>query len=349
MNIHEKYIKRCIELAKKGMGSTSPNPMVGCVIVYDDKIIGEGWHRKAGEAHAEVNAINAVTDKELLKKSTLYVSLEPCNHIGKTPPCSDLIVHHKIPKVVVGSIDPHDIVAGKGIKKLKNNNCNVTVGVLEDECVELNKRFFTYHTKKRPYIILKWAQSTDGFIDFNREVLDKKNAKPNWITNKFSRQMVHKWRTEEQAILVGTNTVLKDNPSLTARDWFGEDPVRIVLDRVLKIPTDYSIFDQKVKTIILTEKDKLLSSKQLIYEYIDFSKNIAQQICNVLYRHKIQSIIIEGGAKTLQTFIDARLWDEVRVFIGKISLKKGIKAPYFNANEISSQSIQSDILKIYKK
>lgn len=349
MNIHEKYIKRCIELAKKGMGRTYPNPMVGCVIVYEGKIIGKGWHQKAGEAHAEVNAINAVEDKELLKKATLYVSLEPCNHIGKTPPCSDLIVHHQLPKVVVGSIDPHDKVAGKGIEKLRKNGCEVIVGVLESECVALNQRFFTYHTKKRPYIILKWAESVDGFLDADRNVTSKNNAKPNWITNQYSRQLVHKWRAEEQAILVGTNTVLKDNPSLTTRDWFGDNPVRIVLDRSLKIPNDYSVLNDEAKTIVITEKDSISEARHVVFQKIDFSENLSQQLCNTLYKFEIQSVIIEGGLQTLQTFIDANLWDEARVFTGAVHFNSGVKAPKISGQLISEQKIQSDVLKIIRK
>ena len=349
MNIHEKYIKRCIELAKKGMGRTYPNPMVGCVIVYEGKIIGEGWHQKAGEAHAEVNAINAVEDKELLKKATLYVSLEPCNHIGKTPPCSDLIVHYQLPKVVVGSIDPHDKVAGKGIEKLRKHGCDVIVGVLEDECVALNQRFFTHHTKKRPYIILKWAESADGFLDAERDVVTKSGAKPNWITNQYSRQLVHKWRAEEQAILAGTTTVLKDNPSLTTRDWFGDNPVRIVLDRSLKVPDDFSVFNDEAKTIVFTEKDSVSDVKHITYQKIDFSENLAQQLCNTLYKSENQSVIIEGGLQTLQTFIDAGLWDEARIFTGETQFFSGVKAPKISGELISEQRIKSDVLKIIGK
>ena len=349
MNIHEKYIKRCIELAKKGMGRTYPNPMVGCIIVCEGKIIGEGWHQKAGEAHAEVNAINAVEDKELLKKATLYVSLEPCNHVGKTPPCSDLIVYHQIPKVVVGSIDPYDKVTGKGIEKLRKHGCEVIVGVLDDECVALNQRFFTYHTKKRPYIILKWAESVDGFLDADRNVTSKNNAKPNWITNQYSRQLVHKWRAEEQAILVGTNTVLKDNPSLTTRNWFGSNPVRIVLDRLLKVPDDYLVFNDEAKTIVFTEKDSISKAKHIVFQKIDLSENLAQQLCDVLYKYEIQSVIVEGGLQTLQTFIDANFWDEARVFTGAVHFNSGVKAPKISGQLISEQRIQSDVLKIIRK
>lgn len=349
MKIHEKYIKRCIELAKNGLGTTSPNPMVGSVIVYNKTIIGEGYTSPYGGNHAEVNAINSVKDKELLKKVTLYVSLEPCNHFGKTPPCSDLIIKHNIPEVVVGCIDPFDKVAGKGIEKLKKHGCNVEVGVLEDECMELNKRFFTYHTKKRPYIILKWAETMDGFISPHLGTLPKgEEAKPIWITNQYSRQLVHKWRSEEQAILVGTNTAINDNPKLDLRNWHGKDPVRIVLDRNLRIPKNYHLFDKSIETIVLTENKNEEGAENLIFEQIDFSKDLVQQICEVLYRYTIQSVIIEGGSQTLQTFVNANLWDEARIFIGDATFNKGVKTPVIEGKEISSQKIQSDILKILK-
>ena len=247
MTQHETYIKRCLQIAKNGLGSTRPNPMVGAVIVFENKIIGEGFTSAYGNNHAEVNAIKSVTKKELLARSTLYVTLEPCSHFGKTPPCSDLIVKHKIPKVVIGCMDDNPEVAGKGISKLKASGCKVKVGVLEDECKSHHNRFFTFHNKKRPYIILKWAETKDGFIAPKL----KKEQKPVWITNQYSRQLVHKWRAEEQAILVGTNTVLKDNPSLTVRDWTGNNPLRVVLDRTLKLNSDFSVFDNKAKTLVI--------------------------------------------------------------------------------------------------
>ena len=231
MTTHEKYMARCIQLAKNGLGTTYPNPLVGSVIVYNGKIIGEGWHKKAGEAHAEVNAINSVKDKTLLAKSTIYVSLEPCSHYGKTPPCADLIAYHKIPNVIIGTIDPFAKVAGNGLKKLMEAGSKITLGVLEKECKELNKRFFTFHEKKRPYIILKWAETQDGFI----APLEQESGKPFWITSPESKKRVHKWRTEEAAILVGTKTVELDNPSLTARLWKGEQPLRVVIDKSMKL------------------------------------------------------------------------------------------------------------------
>ncbi|GAA4062994.1 bifunctional diaminohydroxyphosphoribosylaminopyrimidine deaminase/5-amino-6-(5-phosphoribosylamino)uracil reductase RibD [Flavobacterium cheonanense] len=328
MKTHDTYIKRCIELAKNGLGTTYPNPLVGSVIVYNNEIIGEGWHRKSGEPHAEVNAINSVKDKSLLSKSTIYVSLEPCSHFGKTPPCCDLIIANKIPNVVIGTIDPFAKVSGTGIKKLIEAGKNVTVGILEDECNELNKRFFTFHNKKRPYIILKWAESEDGFI----APLSKEKKEPVWITNEFSRQLVHKWRSEEQAILVGTNTVIEDNPSLTTRDWSGNHPIRIVLDQNNRISKESHIFDNQVKSITITK------------ENINFNNNIALGITDFLFNEGIQSVIIEGGRQTLQTFIDANIWDEARVFSGEIYFKSGTKAPTISGENSKKEKILNDEL-----
>jgi diaminohydroxyphosphoribosylaminopyrimidine deaminase/5-amino-6-(5-phosphoribosylamino)uracil reductase len=329
VKIHEKYIQRCIELAKNGLGTTYPNPLVGSVIVYNDQIIGEGWHQKAGGPHAEVHAIQSVKDKSLLSKATIYVSLEPCSHFGKTPPCSDLIIANKIPNVVIGTIDPFAKVAGNGIKKLIEAGATVTVGILEDECNELNKRFFTFHTKKRPYILLKWAESKDSFI----APLTKEKKEPVWITNDISRQLVHKWRSEEQAILVGTNTVLEDNPALTTRYWTGNNPIRIVLDQNNKISKESHIFDNQAKTISISTNE------------IRFDENLAFHIAAFLYEQNIQSVLIEGGAQTLQTFIDCNLWDEARVFKGGISFKNGVNAPHIkivNSNKI--QLIEDELV-----
>ena len=331
-------MSRCIALAQNGLGTTYPNPMVGSVIVYEGKIIGEGWHKKAGEPHAEVNAVNSVHDKSLLKKATIYVSLEPCSHFGKTPPCCDLIIKNKIPNVVIGTVDPNIMVAGNGIKKLIEAGIHVTIGILEDECNELNKRFFTFHQKKRPYIILKWGQSQDGFI----APLEKLEKKPVWITNTYSRQLVHKWRTEEQAILVGTQTVIDDNPKLNARDWYGDNPVRIVLDQNNRIPEENAVFDNQTKTIVFSNSENTISKENTIFEVIDFKQNIAPKIVDSLYRHNIQSVIIEGGLQTLQTFIDANLWDEARVFTGKTFLEKGIKAPSLPKTNSDKHTIDND-------
>jgi len=340
VKIHEKYIRRCIELAKNGLGTTYPNPLVGSVIVFDGKIIGEGWHRKSGEPHAEVNAVNSVKNKSLLKKSTIYVSLEPCSHFGKTPPCCDLIIKNGITNVVIGTVDPNIKVAGNGIKKLMKAGINVTVGVLEKECNELNKRFFTFHKKKRPYIILKWAESQDGFI----APLTKPELKPVWITTEFSRQLVHKWRSQEQAILVGTNTVIHDNPKLDVRDWAGNNPVRIVLDQNNRILKDSHIFNKHAKTIIFSKLTGSVNKENSNFEVIDFEKNVAQQIIRTLYGHQIQSVIIEGGRQTLQTFIDGNLWDEARIFIGNRYFEHGIKAPVIALKNIEKQAIGNDIL-----
>ena len=320
-----------MQIAKNGLGTTRPNPMVGCVILHNNKIISEGFTSAYGGNHAEVNAINSVKDKSLLKEATLYVTLEPCSHYGKTPPCSDLIVAYKIPNVVIGCLDDNEKVAGKGVEKLKNSGCNVVVGVLEDQCKQHHKRFFTFHNKKRPYIILKWAETLDGFI----APKTKDELKPVWITNPISRQLVHKWRAEEQAILVGTNTVLQDNPTLTVRDWTGENPTRIVLDEKNILSRDLNVFNNESETIIITEKD------------IDFSNPVASQINKVLHQNNINSVIIEGGAQTLQTFIDANLWDEARVFTGNVEFKEGVKAPKLSGKLITEQMIDNDTLKFY--
>ena len=344
MKIQEKYIKRCIELAKNGLGTTYPNPMVGSVIVYDGKIIGEGWHKKAGEPHAEVNAINSVKDKSLLQKATIYVSLEPCSHFGKTPPCCNLIIENKIPNVVIGTVDSNVKVAGNGIKKLIEAGIQVNVGVLEKECNDLNKRCFTFHEKKRPYIILKWAQSQDGFIAPS----EKLEKKPVWITNPYSRQMVHKWRSEEQAILVGTQTVIDDNPKLDTRDWAGDNPIRLALDQNNRIPENSQILNNQVKTILFSKSKTAVIKENTTFECIDFQKNVAKQIVESLYEHQIQSVIIEGGSQTLQTFIDANLWDEARVFIGNIHFTNGKKAPQLVSKEAEKQYIGADELIISK-
>ncbi len=341
---HEIYIKRCIELAQNGLGTTYPNPLVGSVIVHNGIIIGEGWHRKAGEPHAEVIAINSVKDKSLLKKSTIYVSLEPCSHFGKTPPCADLIIEHKIPKVVIGTIDPFAKVCGNGITKLKNAGVDVQVGFLKTECTELNKRFFTFHQKKRPYIILKWAQTQNGFI----APWQKKEVKPVWISNTFSRQLTHKWRAEEQAIMVGTNTVLQDNPKLDVRNWTGENPIRIVIDKTLKIPSDFSVYDKSVKTIFITEKKQLSTHENLLFETIDFNKNVCIEILKALYKHQIQSVIIEGGKILLESFIQNNLWDEARIFTSDLVFENGIKAPEFNtSSKPKAYKILNDTLEYF--
>ena len=338
---------RCIQLAKNGLGTTYPNPLVGSVIVFDGRIIGEGWHYKSGLAHAEVNAISNVKDKDLLKKATIYVSLEPCSHHGKTPPCADLIINSGIKKVDVGSMDTNPKVAGKGIVRLIGKGCDVITGILESECDELNKRFFTFHQRKRPFIFLKWAESADGFI---APLAVKNNSKrePVWISNEHSRQIVHKTRTLEQAILIGTTTATVDNPALTARDWVGTNPLRVLIDRQLRLAEEVSVLDGAVKTIIITEKEAI-NEDNLFYEKIDFSENPALQICDVLYKYQIQSLIVEGGMKTLQTFIDEELWDEALIFKGNnVLFANGIAAPKFHGSQFSEEKIKGDTLQQFK-
>ena len=331
-------------MAKNGLGTTYPNPLVGSVIVLNDEIIGEGWHKKAGEAHAEVNAINSVKDESLLKEATIYVSLEPCSHWGKTPPCANLIVEKGIKKVVIGAVDTNSLVSGKGVEHLIKNGCEVIVGVLEKECLNLNKRFYTFHNKKRPYILLKWAETANGFFDKIRK--DNNQKAPNWISNNYSQQLVHKLRAEENAVLVGTNTVLNDNPSLTVRKWSGNNPVRIFLDRSLKTPHSYNVYDKSVKTIVFTEK-KGVFEEHIIFETIQFNNNVPEQICEVLHKNEIQSVLIEGGAKTLQYFIDADLWDEAFVFVGDVFFEEGMKAPKIEKVPFKTVKISNDTLKLY--
>ncbi|MEA3451699.1 MAG: bifunctional diaminohydroxyphosphoribosylaminopyrimidine deaminase/5-amino-6-(5-phosphoribosylamino)uracil reductase RibD [Bacteroidota bacterium] len=323
MEKHEKYMQRCLQLAKNGLGNTYPNPLVGSVIVHNNKIIGEGFHTKAGENHAEINAINSVKNKSLLKSSTIYVNLEPCSHYGKTPPCAKKIADLKIPRVVIGTLDTNIKVAGRGVKILNNAGTKVITHVLKNESREINKRFFTFHEKQRPYIILKWAQSADGFIDPIRS--SDTPIAPYWITGKHERQLVHKWRTEEQAILVGKNTVLKDNPMLTSRNWNGNNPIRIVIDRYLSISHELNIFNNSAKTIIF---NYLENSTSEIQEYIKIkkTKNELEQILSILHKKNILSVIIEGGAKTHQSFIDNNYFDEAKIFVGNTFFKAGTKA-----------------------
>lgn len=337
----EIMMERCIQLAQKGLGTTYPNPMVGCILVHDGKIIAEGWHQKAGMPHAEVNAIQQITDKEILKNATLYVSLEPCAHFGKTPPCSDLIIESHIPKVVVGTMDPFSKVNGLGIQKMKNAGIDVKVGVLESECRELNKRFFTFHQKKRPYIVLKWAQTADGFMA-------TENGEQKWITNSFSKQRVHLWRTQEQAILVGTETAKFDNPQLNARLWDGNQPIRVVLDRDLKLNSNLHLFDQSQNTLVFTEIEKE-NKKNLSLIKIDFASNVEKQILSELHQKGIQSLIIEGGKRTLASFIKKDLWDEARIFTSKESWGEGVEAPKAMGKLISTEKLADDTLKIFVK
>jgi diaminohydroxyphosphoribosylaminopyrimidine deaminase / 5-amino-6-(5-phosphoribosylamino)uracil reductase len=344
--IDQKFMARALELAQLGIGNVAPNPMVGCVIVHQGKIIGEGYHREYGKAHAEVNAINSVIYRDLLPESTLYVTLEPCSHHGKTPPCADLIILEKIPNIVIGTIDPFAGVAGKGVGKLHRAGCKVEVGVLEEECQELNRRFFTFHQKKRPYIILKWAQTEDGFIDIDRSV--EYFGQPTWITNDLSRIAVHKMRSEESAILVGTNTAQKDNPSLTVRDWFGSHPLRLVIDRDLRLSPDLELFNQKFPTVVYTSKPAV-SKSNLEYKEIPFDGDEIEHILADLHRRNIQSLIVEGGGKLLQSFINQSLWDESHVFIGRRLFQKGVAAPKITGTPQSLDDLDGSSLYVYKK
>ena len=321
MEKDQLYMQRCVELAKLGNRSAYPNPLVGAVIVHNDQIIGEGYHQKYGEAHAEVNAINSVKNKSLLKESTIYVSLEPCAHFGKTPPCSDLIIKNQLKSVVIGCIDTYSEVSGKGIERLKKSGIAVKVGILEEECRALNKRFFTFHEKKRPYIILKWAETKDGFID---KIRKDNTSKINWITQPETKTLVHQWRSEEHGILIGCNTALNDNPTLTVRNVEGINPIRILLDKNLKVNKEASIFNSESETIIL---NNLRDEEKGHLKHIQLSDFSIGSILNALYKKNIQSIIVEGGAKTIQNFIDENIWDEARVLVGKIEFNEGLKAP----------------------
>ncbi|MCX6296976.1 MAG: bifunctional diaminohydroxyphosphoribosylaminopyrimidine deaminase/5-amino-6-(5-phosphoribosylamino)uracil reductase RibD, partial [Bacteroidetes bacterium] len=331
MSDQEKYIKYCLDLAVKGLGQVAPNPMVGCVIVCDGEIIGEGYHEQYGKEHAEVNAIHSVKNKELLKRSTLYVNLEPCSHFGKTPPCADLIVEYKIPYVVIGSIDTNSLVSGKGIEKLTNVGIDVKVGILEADCKKLNKRFFTFHEKKRPYIILKWAQTADGFIDAKRN--EENTTKPIQISNSDSKKLLHLWRSQEQAIIIGTNTALLDNPQLTVREVKGNNPLRITIDKWLRIPKHFNLFDKSTPTLIFTSVNES-SHENLEYVKIDFEKAIIPQVMEELYKRNIQSLLVEGGELLLNSFIDSNLWDAARVFISDKELGKGVNAPILKENPV---------------
>lgn len=313
---HKKYMQRCLDLAILGAGKVSPNPMVGAVIVHADRIIGEGYHRQYGQAHAEVNAVNNVLTnfanaEDLLRESTIYVSLEPCAHYGKTPPCADLIIKHRIPKVVVGCRDPFPQVDGKGIEKLKDARIEVTLGVLEEECRFLNRRFFTKVQQHRPYVILKWAQTADGFFAPN-------DNSQFWITGPESRKLVHQWRGEEDAILVGKNTAAIDNPQLNVRFSEGQSPKRVVIDRRLELSRDLHLFDQSAETFVFNEIKTDVDGKIKYIALEDFDRYVPQYILYQLYLQDIQSVIIEGGAHTLNTFIEAGVWDEARVFTAKI-------------------------------
>lgn len=331
-----EYIKRCLQLAAQGREKTAPNPMVGAVIVRNGKIIGEGYHTECGFAHAEVEAIRSVADQSLLKEATMYVSLEPCSHFGKTPPCAKLIIEKEIPKVVIGSLDPFPAVSGNGVRMLEEAGIEVKVGVLEEECRQLNKAFFCYLEKNRPYIFLKWAQTKDGFIDKIR--IEGEKPTPTPISNEMTRCHVHKLRSEVQSILVGTNTAINDNPSLTVRFWSGNHPTRLLLDRSLRVPEDSVIFNGEVPTLVFTEQEKE-SKPNCEFIKIDGTKNPVFEILEHLYHKGIQSVLVEGGSQLLQSFIDNDLWDEIQIEVADITFGSGTKAPKLDAKPDSIERI----------
>jgi len=343
----ELYMKRCLELAELGNGEVSPNPLVGCVIVSGGKIIGEGYHKKYGQAHAEVNAINSVLEKHgdlaaaLLKEATAYVSLEPCAHFGKTPPCADLLIRYQVKKVVIGTPDPFPDVDGKGIGKLTNAGIEVVSGVLEKECRQVNRRFFTRIVQQRPYIILKWARTANGYFAPH-------NSVQSWISGPLAKKLVHQWRTEEDAILVGKKTALADNPQLSSREWPGKNPVRIIIDRMLEVPEDYHIYNDQAKTVIFNEQKTDVSGNIHFIQMEDMQYYLPQKIAFQLYLMDIQSIIIEGGANILNQFIAAGLWDEARVFNSSNSWDTGILSPQINGRITSVTELDNDQVTIYE-
>lgn len=340
---NEIFMQRCLHLALLGMGDVAPNPMVGCVIVHDGKIIGEGYHRKFGQPHAEVNAISAVKNPELLSQSTLYVSLEPCAHFGKTPPCSDLIIENRIPHVVIGTIDPFAKVAGKGIERMQNSGIKVEVGLLEKECRDLNRRFFTFHEQKRPYVLLKWAQTLDGFIDTDRT----ETQHPTWITNALSKRLVHKQRSEESAILIGTNTAEYDNPALTVREWTGNQPIRMVVDRKGRLNPDLQLFDGNTPTWVFTEAERR-DDENVKFIQLDFDQDILPQMLSELYKRDILSVVVEGGRILLESFLRDGLWDEAFVYTGNQFFGKGVRAPHISGQILAFEQLDDCKLHIVR-
>ena len=345
MHHHETYMNRCLQLAQLGAGNVTPNPMVGAILVCHGRIIGESYHQQYGGPHAEVNCINSVaeSDRNLIGESTIYVSLEPCAHFGKTPPCADLIITHKIPKAVIGCRDPFAAVNGKGIEKLQQAGVEVLTGILENECREINKRFFTFHTKQRPFIILKWAQSSDGKLTAD-------NNKRTFISNDYSNRLVHKWRAEEAAIMVGTNTALKDNPSLTTRLWKGNNPVRVLLDMYLRLPASLQLLDGTVKTIVFNGIKQEEQQPNLLYVKLEKDVSILEQVCKVLYQMNIQSVLVEGGLRLLQSFIDQNLFEEIRVIKNTtLQIGEGLAAPQFSNMVVKEHlRLMDDEVKIFE-
>lgn len=324
------FMKRCIQLAENGLHTTSPNPMVGSVIVYGEKVIGEGYHIRPGEGHAEVNAIRSVADENLLQKSTLYVNLEPCSHQGRTPSCADLIIEKGIKRVVIGCKDPFIRVNGNGIHKLQEAGIETTVGILEKECIALNRRFMTFHSKKRPYIVLKWAESADGFMDKKRE-----SGIPQIFSSAHTTMCAHKLRAENESILIGRRTALLDNPSLTVRNWIGKNPIRLLIDRQNASARSLNLFDRNAQTFVFSDKSHF-SPASPDPVTIDFSKNrIPEEILQNLYLNGIQSLLIEGGNQTLHAFIEADLWDEAYIEKSSVLLNEGVPAPKLGGIEIN--------------
>lgn len=342
-----KFMQRCLDLAGKAEGHTYPNPMVGAVVVNNGRIIGEGYHLKSGEVHAEVMAIESVKDKSLLPSSAIYVNLEPCSHVGKTPPCSNYIIASGIPVVIVGTIDTSLKVSGRGIAMLREAGCKVVAGILEDRCRWINRRFFSFHEKKRPYIILKWAQSADGFIDINRNSTE--HGGPFWITGSAEKVLVHKWRAREQAILVGAETVRTDNPMLNVREWHGNNPVRLILSGSGLLPENPAMGGLIGSTVVFTFHPEKVSNPGFVVARLNNRESSANQVIDYLYKWGIQSLFIEGGAKVLNHFIQAGLWDEARIFQGRLKIRKGTRAPEIKGQLLARQEFRESILRIITK
>ena len=345
LGVRGLFMQRCLQVAQYGGGYVAPNPMVGCLVVCDDVIIGEGFHQQYGRAHAEPNAINAVKNPELLRRSTMYVNLEPCSYYGKTPPCADLIVKSQIPRVVIGTLDPNPKVAGRGVEILRKAGIEVVIGVMEEECRELNKRFFIFQEQQRPYVLLKWAQTHDGFIDRNRT---EPGQAPLGISNNITKQLTHKMRSENQSILVSTNTVLLDNPSLTVRNWSGKNPIRIAIDRQGRIPAHYHLLDGSLQTMVFTELERQ-NTPHVEYIQVDFDAESLQTILRKLYERNIHSVMVEGGSKLLKSFILCGLWDEANVEVSPLCIGDGVAAPVLSVQPFERKSYDGHDWIFYKK
>lgn len=341
MNAHEIYMHRCLLLAQNGLGNVAPNPLVGAVLVHNQTIIGEGWHRQYGAAHAEVNCIQSVKPelRHLIAESTLYVNLEPCNHTGKTPPCTLLVLEQQIKKVVVGSTDPNPLVAGSGIARLRQAGVEVIENILPQECAVLNRRFFTFHQKKRPFVIVKMAQSANGFMA-------PKGKQQQWLTNDISKQLSHRWRSEEAAILIGKNTALIDNPQLTTRLWKGRNPLRILVDKKNEVPDSSNIFSTDANTLVFNQTHSL-QKEHIELQQIEFTQNVPEQILHQLFLRNIQSVIVEGGPATAHAFLQANVADEVRLITAPCLLANGIATPVFSGNLREQFYLQQDMIQVF--